>query len=175
MFVGGTLAALMLAVGAAGAVEVDIDFDPTVDFSRFSSIGWLEGTPAADPLLERKIHAAIERELVPNGFREVREDPDLLLVTHASLDSESEIDASAFEYWTEYRGWKRPLAVSEAAYSAQMGVLIVDILDGVDRRLIWRGLATGNVAKKQDKRDEKLDKTMAKMFKGFPPRYRPPK
>ena len=152
-----------------------IDFDPTVDFARFKSIGWLEGTPAEDEELERKIHASIERELVPLGIREVRESPDLLIVTHASMDRSKEIDVTKFGYWLEYQGWKRPMAVSEESWSSHMGVLVVDLLDAVSGRLIWRGIATGNVAKKPERRGEKLDATMTKMFKGFPPKYKAPK
>jgi hypothetical protein len=159
----------LLAAAAAGGVEVSVDFDPTVDFSRFETFGWLEGTQAEDEELEHRIHASIERELVPLGFKEVREDPDLLIVTHASIDREKEIDVTKFDYWLEYQGWKRPMAVSQGTWNGSMGVLIVDLLDATSRRLIWRGMATGNVAKKPEKRSEKLDATMAKLFRKFPP------
>ena len=162
----------LLLVTKALAVEVRIDFDPTVDFSAFQTIGWGEGTAAEDEELERKIHASIERELIPLGIREVREDPDMLIVTHASMDQGRDIDVSKFDYWTEYQGWKRPMAVTDESWSLEMGVLVVDLLDAASGRLIWRGIATGNVAKKPEKRGEKLDNTMAKLFKGFPPKYK---
>lgn len=164
----------LLSIGRAGAVEVHVDFDPAVDFSRFETIGWLEGTPAEDEELERKIHASIERELIPLGIREVRENPDLLIVTHASMDIEKKIDVTRFDYWLEYKGWKRPMAVSEDTWDSTMGVLVVDLLDAGRETLIWRGIATGNVAKKPERRGEKLDATMAKMFRGFPPKFKPP-
>ena len=170
VFVGG-----LLLTAAASAVEVHVDFDPTVDFSGFKSIGWLEGTPAEDEELERKIHASIERELIPLGFKEVREDPDLLIVTHASMDMEKEIDVTKFDYWVDYQGWKRPMAVAAETWNSTMGVLVVDLLDAATRRLVWRGIATGNVAKKPERRGEKLDATMVKMFKGFPPKFKSPK
>lgn len=174
--IGGWISiAILLTINVAGAVNVEVDFDPSVDFSQFSSIAWEEGTPAMDPVIERKIHAAIERELIPNGFKEVRENPDLLLITHASLDMGKQIDVGSFDYWPEYPGWKKSLAVTEESYDSQMGVLIVDILDAANHQLIWRGIATGNVAKKPERRDEKLDRTMAKMFRGFPPKFKPPK
>lgn len=164
----------LVVASAAGAVEVHVDFDPAVDFSRYRSIGWLEGTAAADPTLERKVHASIERELIPNGLREIREAPDLLLVTHAALESERTVDVTAFEYWQNYSGWKRPLAVSRDEYAIPRGMLIVDMIDAATGKLIWRGVATGNVAKKREKRDEKLDESMAKLFRSFPPRYKQP-
>jgi len=164
------LAAALLMANPASGVEVSVDFDPAVDFSKFRTIGWLAGTAAEDEELERKIHASIERELVPLGLKEVREEPDLLIVTHAAMDLEKKIDVSQFDYWLEYQGWKRPMAVSQETWGANMGLLIVDLLDASTQKLIWRGIATGNVAKKPEKRGEKLDATMAKLFKRFPPK-----
>lgn len=165
----------VLLVPPAGGVEVNVDFDPTVDFSKFQTIGWLAGTPAEDEELESKIHASIERELIPLGISEVRENPDLLIVTHASMDLEKIIDVTQFEYWLGYQGWKKPMAASQETWESNMGVLIVDLLDAASHRLVWRGIATGNVAKNPEKRGKKLDATMAKMFRGFPPKFKPPK
>ena len=167
------LAGLLLSATVAAGVEVKVDFDPTVDFFRFKTIGWLEGTPAEDEELERKIHASIERELIPLGFKEVREEPDLLIVTHAARDLEKEIEVADFDYWLEYEGWKRPMARSQETWAAGLGVLVVDLLDASANRLVWRGVATCNVAKSPEKRGRKLDATMAKMCKRFPPNYRP--
>jgi hypothetical protein len=167
-----SLLLILLAGSAVHAVEVKIDYDPTVDFARFRTIAWGEGTPADDPELEQRIHAAIERELIPLGIREVREDSDLLIITHASIDGGKTIDVTLFEYWPRYEGWKRPLAVADEAWDSPLGALVVDILEASTRRLLWRGVATGNVAKTSERRWEKLDRTMAGLFKGFPPRYR---
>ena len=166
---------VFVMVSAAYGVEVNVDFDPSVDFSRFKTIGWQEGTPAEDEELERRIHAAIERELIPLGIREVREEPDLLIVTHAAMDVSRAIEVSQFDYWLEYQGWNKPMGVSEEIWEAGMGVLVIDLLDASSGRLIWRGIATGNVAKDPEKRGKKLDATMAKLFKGFPPRFKPEK
>jgi hypothetical protein len=89
------------------------------------------------------------------------------------MDRGKDIDVSQFDYWPEYQGWKRPMGVTDESWGLEMGVLVVDLLDAASGRLIWRGIATGNVAKKPEKRGEKLDNTMAKMFKGFPPKYKP--
>jgi hypothetical protein len=156
----------------AHGVDVKVDYDPTVDFSLFKTISWREGTPAEDPELENRIHAAIERELIPLGLREVREDPDLYIVTHAAMDAEALIEIAEHDYWLGYEGWKKPVAVSQESWNAEMGLLLVDLVDASRNQLIWRGLATGNVAKTAEKRERKLDKTMAQLFKGFPPKLK---
>ena len=162
---------LLMATIAYG-VDVKVDFDPTVDFSKFKTISWMEGTPVEDPEIEARIHAAIERELIPLGLKEVREDPDIFLVTHASLDAEVLIEAAKHDYWVGYKGWKKPIAVSDESWTAETGMLIVDLVDASSNALIWRGIATGNVAKTDEKRDRKLDKTMAQLFGDFPPKFK---
>ncbi len=168
-------AMVVLALSTASlshGVDVKVDYDPTVDFSLFKTISWGEGTPAEDPEVESRIHAAIERELIPLGVREVREDPDLYIVTHTAMDAEALIEVAKHDYWVGYQGWKKPIAVSAESWTAEMGMLIVDIVDASRNQLIWRGLATGNVAKTAEKRVRKLDKTMAQLFMGFPPKFK---
>ena len=172
MLIATVMIGLLTATASLG-VDVKVDFDPTVDFSSRKSFSWMEGTPVEDPEIEARIHAAIERELIPLGLKEVREDPDVFLVTHASLDAENLIEAAKHDYWVGYKGWKKPIAVSEETWTAETGMLIVDIVDAANNTLIWRGIATGNTAKTDEKRDRKLDKTMAQLFNGFPPRFKP--
>lgn len=172
-----TLSIVVLAIGllqgtVVHGVDVKVDFDPSVDFSTRKTFSWMDGTPVEDPEIEARIHAAIERELIPLGLKEVRENPDVFLVTHASLDAEVLIEAAKHDYWVGYKGWKKPIAVSEESWTAETGMLIVDLVDASSNTLIWRGIATGNTAKTDEKRDRKLDKTMAQLFGGFPPKYK---
>ena len=161
-----------LAAPAIYGVEVRVDFDSSVNFSAFSTFSFMDGTLAEDLEVEARIHAAIERELIPLGLREVREDPDLYIVTHASLEPEKWIETVDYDYWVGYEGFKKPIEAAVETWGGEAGMLLVDILEASSQRLIWRGLATGNVAKTSEKRDRKLDKTMAQLFGDFPPKYK---
>jgi hypothetical protein len=48
--------------------------------------------------------------------------------------------------------------------------LVVDIYDAKTQPLIWRGSAEDTLSDKEAKNEKSLDKGVAKMFKGFPPR-----
>ena len=52
------------------------------------------------------------------------------------------------------------------------GTLVVDIFDSQSKKLIWRGKATEALSTKPEKNAEKLDKTVADLFKKFPLRQR---
>lgn len=152
-----------------GAVDVRVDYDPGVDFSRFRTLGWLAGTPAEDSEVERRIRVAVERELVGVGFKEVREDPDILVITHASIEGEQTVDLSDYDYWQSFVG-RKTAAGQEETWGSETGTILVDILDSKSEELIWRGVATEVVGEKPEKTDSKINRAVARMFKGFPPK-----
>lgn len=160
-----------LGLGAAAALaEVTVDWDPAVDFAPYRTFAWREGTPASDPLIEKRVRVAVERELVAKGFKEVREDPDLLVVTHAAVEAERAIEIGDYAYWLAYRGWRRAVPSESRMRELAPGTVIVDVLDGATEALVWRGVGTEIVAKKPVRRDEKIGDAAAKMFRKFPPK-----
>jgi hypothetical protein len=50
------------------------------------------------------------------------------------------------------------------------GTLVVDMFDANTKKLLWRGNATDTLSDKSDKNIKKLDKSVEKMFKDFPPK-----
>jgi hypothetical protein len=49
------------------------------------------------------------------------------------------------------------------------GTVVVDVLDGSHRRLVWRGIAEG-VFTKPDPSDERVAEVVARLMESFPPR-----
>ena len=57
-----------------------------------------------------------------------------------------------------------------AAYTQEVGTLVVSMFDGKSKHLIWRGKVSGDLSSNPDKNTKKLAKDVQKMFKNFPPR-----
>jgi hypothetical protein len=158
---------LPLATGALAGVSVD--YDESVDFSKYATYGWLEGTPAQNPLVQKRIVAAVEREIEAKGLAKATGAPDLLLATHASATSEKRIDVDDYGYSSRGPGWgTTTMSVRDIA----VGTLMVDLIDADSKELVWRSIATqtlgGNLD--ADKIDKRINKMTAKMFKKFPPK-----
>lgn len=49
------------------------------------------------------------------------------------------------------------------------GTLVIDLYDGKNKQLIWRGSAEDTLSDKAAKNEKKLEKGVEKMFKNFPP------
>ena len=133
---------------------------------------WIEGTPAKDPLVEKEIRAAVERELIVKGLKEVRESPDVYVLTHASVETERQVDITEYGYWESYNTWGKDAIDPDEFYKFEIGTVMVDILEAETERLIWRGTCGGAVAKKPDKRDRQIQIGAEKMFRKFPPKQK---
>lgn len=81
--------ALLLAACVSTQVEADVEvsWDESVSFAYLRKFAWVEGTPPEDETLQRRIEAAIQRELIVKGFRKDSEDPDFHITTHFEGES----------------------------------------------------------------------------------------
>lgn len=155
---------------SALAVKIEVAHDPEVDFSRYSTYAWIEGSPAAKPEVEIWIVGAIEDELKAKGWRKVAgpEKPDVhlksVVMSLVNVQLFSNYIASATGGWGFWQANTR-------AYGD--GALIVDIIDPDTDELIWRSIARGTVSGAWYKVEKKAPKIASEMFKGFPPYFVP--
>ena len=79
------------------------------------------------------------------------------------------------EYNTFYNGlggwrWGGFGETTTTVDSYKIGTLVLDMYDSRNKQLIWRGTASDTLSNKPDKDEKKLDKTVEKMLKSFPPK-----
>ena len=174
------LFALVLCVAVAGIVEagVNTDWDRAYDFSKIKTYAWKQGTPLANTagvsndLMQKRFEATVDEHLTAAGWKKVDSDADVLVTTHGSSKTNTSI--SGFIYspvgW-RWGGW------GTSSYSVNdfpVGSLLVDILSPNGKDLLWRGAGHDiMVSTNPDKNTKKIEKTVAKMFKEFPPSDEP--
>jgi hypothetical protein len=157
---------------AAFAVSVTRDYDTQADFSQYKTYAWIEGTPAPSTLTEERIRAAIDTQLRSKGMREVQENPDLWVVTHASVGKETRVNMTHHGYGG-YRGYygRGTGSTTVQAYDVPVGTLMIDLVDTSTKQLVWRAVAQGTLSatSSAEKREKKINKAAAKIFKKYPP------
>ncbi len=174
-----SIAALMTigVVAAAGcsSTQVRTDFDPYSEFRQLRSYMWVERTfgspshPGVDsPLVERRVHNAVDGELVSRGYQKLTSGtPDFLIAYHVVASDRIEVQSDNSGYG--YYGY--PYGNSVYTYEYLKGTLILDIIDARDNKLIWRGWASK--ALDDDPKPEHVDmyvkKAVRKILKQFPP------
>jgi hypothetical protein len=160
--------ALLAAAPATRAARFWIDYDKTVDFMKFDTFAWREGTPVDDDLVQSRLETAVETQLTTAGIDRAEGEPDVWVVMHASVEGglQPETWGYAGSEWPGWGGWgTTSVNISEV----DVGTWVVDIIDAATGDLVWRGIAIGSVEPEPDKRGKRIQKTAARMFRDFPP------
>jgi hypothetical protein len=170
----------LLASGLArpSAAKVTIDFDPSLDFSRYKSFAFIGGVPnlvmlQLDPdFMYTRIHHNVAQELEKKGVREVvaGQNPDL--VVRYWVTPSADVDAAAMGNWAPYSpyitgSWAGTYNTS-AITSKKTNTLVIDLIDTKSKSLAWRLYLTRQLSD-PDRDWKKVDEEMAAGFKSYPP------
>lgn len=177
------VAGLMALAGcAAVGPEIRTDYDETADFSRYATFAFMERTERGetrsyDTLDDRRVIAAVTRELEARGYRSVAGDPDLLVnfaVTTEEIQDVQRVPASVVP--PPWYGWRGGYYYPWPAYTYetyvdryQRGTLYIDLVDAERRQLVWEGSAQGRVT--QATRDDPaaaVDGAVTEIFARYP-------
>ena len=168
---------VFLLVGCS-TIDVYSDFDPEADFSSIHTFALkkvqVPGDVLADnPLLYKRIAAAVSAYLQQRGYKEVDPDKaDILVVLRGGVKEKMRITdwgaSRPYPYGYRY-GWDRPGRIDVHYYTE--GTLIIDILDRARNEMIWQGLGTGILRRYDDEtRKQKLiNQYVKEILDRFPP------
>ena len=165
------LVGLILMLSAAQVqAAVAVQAAKTVDFTQFKTFAWKQGTPAADPAIEKMIRQTVQKQLLAKGLTRVDSDADLLVSTHARRASELREDVDILGVQQRWPEDSEPGGVSgDSLREIEVGTLVVDMDDGNSRLNIWRGTATRTLSENPKTAQKQIDKAVTKMFESFPP------
>jgi Domain of unknown function (DUF4136) len=157
-------------VGCASSITTSVDYDRSVDFSAYRTYGWLRPRAIGNDILERRLTAAIDRELAARGL--VRSDtPDLYVAMHGRLSKEVQYTAYDTGWGYGWRRWRAgPTMVRRQ--EVPVGTLVVDLVDARDKELVWRGTATSAIdtTASAEKREAAVQEAVGKLFASYPPK-----
>jgi hypothetical protein len=181
------LISLRLAVAAflalvcctsAGAQKIKVEFDNSVDFSKFKTYAW-DPTPqaVAKPVLMLAIKGAVAEELGKRGMREVAENPDIYIALYGATASDVAVTYSDLYYgaWgipafdQSFLMWGTAPGTTNTAV-VHKGQLVVDLIDAGHKKLAWRGIATQKLSDQQMKLVQQVNTAAEKLFARYPPK-----
>lgn len=163
----------LLISGTTFAQKVSVDYDKAVNFTSYKTYSWSQGTPAQNPLSDKRIIAAIDAQLAAKGWQKVDSNADVVVIYSAATSTETQINT--FDSGGPWGGYRRGWGGYGGGMSTTtvqkipIGELIVDMADVAKKEFIWRGKASDTLSDKPEKNQKKLDKALTKMFKNFPP------
>ena len=179
--------ALTTAVVHAG-VKVKVEFDKEYDFSKVRTYGWHPDGAGEVKLLMREggdpeqirvrweptIKDAVEKELTKRGLVPATSGvPDLYLNYYFLSGPNSES-----QYRGQFIGAIPPWGVPDFEMTTsslkifEQGTLILDLIDGPKRQIVWRGIGEAKVDRQRTpvEREKRIREAMAELLKKFPPK-----
>jgi len=172
-----------VTVVGCSTLTVSTDYDPDFDFSSLKTYHWLEvddarikGARIDNPLINRRINAAIDTVLEGKGYLQTNgEHPDFLVTWLGAIDTNLRYDTiSNFygPYWGRgyyggsWSGYQRTYATEY-----EEGTLIIDILTPQDKKLVWRGSGRDFIdnLRTQQQITDKINNTVIEILASFPP------
>jgi Domain of unknown function (DUF4136) len=158
----------LLAAKGARAQKITMEFDQTIDFSRYKTFAIRDGqlssgNPALNsPLVKKQIEADIQNDLTAKGLTMVTSGVSDLNVRYTfGAARKTEIEAyPAGWYGLGTRYIRVPYAE---------GTLVIDLRDPTTRSLVWRAIAAeekSDATKIQGKLDDMVKKSIDK----YPPK-----
>src|SRR5258707_3188020 len=98
---------LLLTAGESFAQKVSVDFDQAIDFSKYKTYAFTEGTPTPVTLTNQRIEKAIEAQLAAKGLTRVESNADLTVVYHCSVTEHTQLNTTSLDGWGWGPGWRR--------------------------------------------------------------------
>ena len=172
------LPVLLAAAGLGCATSVRVVFDPHEDFADYRTWAWLAPSfevssrrNHVEPSLDALLREAVERELAARGFERAQEEPPDFLVTYhlrVQLQLVQGLETPAMQTVSSYHreGGFEVTASRPTVQSYEQGTLVLDVADGRERQLVWRGIGTRRV---RNSFKERADDVVAEIFEAFPP------
>lgn len=178
---------LALLLGACETNQVNRDFDASRDFAAYRNWAWKEPGLQYRPddpriksdLTEQRIRQAVGDQLDQRGLRPAQPGAkaDLTVQTYLIVENrQQQVTTSYGGGWGGYWGggpyWGGPMLNESRNITYKVATLQVDLLDGRDGKLVWRGSAEqimNDNAIAPTERSANIRKTVAKVLETYPP------
>lgn len=173
-----SLLAAMFLAGCASGPTVRVDQDAAANLSQYRTFGFYDrletDKPRYSTLTSTRLKQATIRELERLGYRHDESNPDLLVNFSADISDRQDVTKTpasvrgvygyrpaAYRAWTGY-------AYDIDVRQYQAGTLIIDLIDAGQKRLVWRGIAEGEL-RKSDQKDPAttIDRAVTGIFSKF--------
>jgi len=175
--------AAMLLASCASKPTIESDYDHTIDFSQFSTYSFFNPMGIENPnyssIYGSIFRDAISKEMESRGYRQ-SDNPDLMINVSGRLQDKTKVTTTSDPYMAGgYYGYRRGHygAWGGYGYGTQThvsnyteGTINVDMVDRVQKRMVWEGVAVGRVNEKKtsDETRASIYAGIQEMFAGYP-------
>jgi hypothetical protein len=180
------LLGLLFFTASCSSVKIKNNWDKEVEFDSFKTYSLFPWDQHNEEILndydKMTIQGAIKNEMNSRGYKHVEKNGELIISTFVIIEEKTSYQAYNYHYggWAGYGGgwgyyggpgyYGSGLTPTSTIYSTDynQGTLIIDIFRLKDKRLVWQGIASGEVQTDLEKRDKRLPMTISQVFRRYP-------
>ena len=187
-----TIGIVLLSVmifSSCNTLKVTVDYDNTVDFSKFTTYeyyGWAaESDKILNPFDKKRIESAFGKELNKRGMKYVEEDGDLIITLYIHTEDKTQVTANTtsmgmygyggyYGYGPRY-GWGPGYGMGQSTttyneYDYKVGTLIIDMYDSNKEQLVWESVGSKTINQDQtsEAKEQRIKQTAAQMMSKYP-------
>ena len=178
--------ALVLAIGAgcASSISISTDYDKQMDFTKIKTFGFLkwndESASYVNELDRRRLEDAVAVELTKRGMTRVDSLGDSMIGFHVVVETKTGTTAYTdhyggmgyYGYGGYGYGYGYPYGGSSttttSSYEYQIGTVVIDQFESSTKKLMWEGVAQGEVNTDRKHREDNIKNDMIRMFADYP-------
>ncbi len=158
-------------VACSPIYNVAYDYDQNFELAKISTYDWLPIPEEANinNLDAVRIQKAVNTELQAKGLMLTTGSPDFLIAADVVTKEKQRIIKWGYPYYDSYRIYGGSWTLDY--YQYEEGTFILDFLEPVTKKLIWRGAAKValDYANTPEKRDKLMKEAMHKILQNYPP------
>lgn len=163
--------ALALGMTACSSLELNTDYNPSTDFSKYRTFAFKEGARPRNPQAARSVQYAVETALAGKGMKLVETGADLLIYGHFVSDERIQVESYGYGTtgWYGY-GWGGAVTTTSVR-RIPVGTLMIDLVDSGSKELVWRGIVKDDISADlyPEEREKKAIRIAKDLFAGYPP------
>ena len=156
----------VLLVATAASARITTDYDHNVNFGQYKTYSWA-AVKTPDSLWDQRVKDAVNSELAARGWTLVPSGGEVSVTARDAIHNQQERNTFYDGFGGRRFGGFGTSKTTVDNYT--VGTLIVEIFDGGNKNMIWRGVSTDTLSTNSDKNIKSLDKNVHKMFEHFPP------
>ena len=174
---------IMASVIGCSQIRVNTDYDPTVAFSDLNTYKWIpdlqKNLPVENSILDSRIRFAVDNQLAAKGYKKVStETANFRVAYYLTTQERHTVTTSYYDYgYASGRHWRRggmyggSVRAETHVDTYEEGTLILDFVDPVTKKLIWRGTAQAEIDRyaSAQAKQERLNEAVGLMLEQFPP------
>jgi len=163
------LLTLAAAAVACSTLQVDTDYAPGTDFSKYRTFTLKHGAAARNAIAVERFELSLGNALTARGLKQVADGADLNVFDHFIIGKDTQLNTYGYGGWGgRWGGGMHTTQVEQIP----TGTVVVDLVDPQTNKMVWRGVAKDELSTTAtpEQRQQKADEVARKLFENFPPK-----